>query len=53
MALEINAGSGNGLLPASTKPLIEPVWTHNQGYPHNKGNKVSFKTHDINYQMVP
>ena len=52
MALEINAGSGNGLLPANTQPLIGPVLTHNQGYTHSKSKKVSFKTHDVNYQMV-
>ena len=31
----VNIGSGNDLVPDSTKPLPEPIWAYNQCSPNN------------------
>ena len=31
--IEVNIGSGNGLLPDGTKPLPEPIMTYHEGGP--------------------
>ena len=41
----VNTGWGKGLLPDSTKPLLEPMLTYNQG------NNINVNTENINPQI--